>query len=213
VPPVTKAVLFGILKGLSCPLLDLGRVAIPGNASVAKIARRRRPSYRRGSGENQMFSLSTRVHVEGLSGREITDFLSTCDDEFFQCWWPGTHFHLHTIRGTPGTIGSHVLLDEMVGDRRVRMTCELVSLVPGQELVWQLRWPLLRLPVKLTLSLQDDDTGVQIEQSVQAGFSGAGEILDPLFKLFFQESLARAKDEHVRMEFPKLRDFLHQDAR
>ena len=160
-----------------------------------------------------MFSLSTRVHVEGLSGCEITDFLSTCDDKSFQRWWPGTHFHLHTIHGTPGTIGSHIVLDEMVGDRRVRITCELVSLVPGQELVWQLRWPLFQFPVKLALSFRDDDTGVQIEQSIQAGFSGAGEFLDPLFKLFFPENLARAKDEHVRTEFPRLRDFLRHESR
>jgi len=159
-----------------------------------------------------MFSLLTRVHVAGLSGREITDFLSTCDDEAFQHWWPGTHFHLHTVRGTPGTIGSYIRLDEMVGDRRVRAKCELVSLVPGRELVWQLRRPLFRLPVKLVLHLQDDNTGVQIEQSIEAGFSGAGEFLDPLFRLFFPESLARAKDEHVRTEFPRLRDFLHQEA-
>ena len=88
-----------------------------------------------------------------------------------------------------------------------------MSLVPGQELVWQLRWPLFQFPVKLALSFRDDDTGVQIEQSIQAGFSGAGEFLDPLFKLFFPESLARAKDEHVRTECPRLRDFLRHESR
>ncbi len=159
-----------------------------------------------------MFSLSTRVYVKGLSGREITDFLSTCDDDSFQRWWPGTHFQLHTTRGIPGTIGSHILLDEMLGDRRVKMTCEVVNLVPGQQLVWQLRRPLFRLPVKLALRFQDDDTGVQIEQSIEAGFQGAGEFLDPVFKLFFPESVARAKEEHVRAEFPRLRDFLRQEA-
>jgi hypothetical protein len=39
-----------------------------------------------------MFSMLTRTHVAGLSGREITDFLSTRDDEAFRGWWPGTRF-------------------------------------------------------------------------------------------------------------------------
>ena len=60
---------------------------------------------------------------------------------------------------------------------------------------------------------RDDDTGVQTEQSIQAGFSGAGEFLDPPFKLFFPESLARAKDEHVCTEFPRLRDSLRHESR
>ena len=93
-----------------------------------------------------MFSIATRMHVAGLSGREITDFLSTCDDEAYRRWWPGTHFQLHTVKGTPGSVGSVVFLDELVGNRRVRLTCDLVDLVPGRKLVWQLRRPLFRLP-------------------------------------------------------------------
>ncbi len=157
-----------------------------------------------------MFSLPTRTHVAGLSGREITDFLSTSTDLAFQRWWPGTHFHLHTVKGTPGSVGSVIFMDEMIGDRRVKVTCELVELVPGRKLVWQLRRPLFRLPVRLILKLQDDETGVAIEQSIEAGFSGAGSSLDGVFRLFFPARFAAAKDEHVRTEFPKLRDFLRQ---
>lgn len=160
-----------------------------------------------------MFSIATRMHVAGLSGREITDFLSTCDDEAHRRWWPGTHFQLHTVKGTPGSVGSVVFLDELVGNRRVRLTCDLVDLVPGRKLVWQLRRPLFRLPVRLVFQLKDDDTGVQIEQSIQAGFSGAAGFLDPMFRLFFPASFAAAKDEHVRTEFPKLRDLLRQENR
>ena len=54
--------------------------------------------------------------------------------------------------------------------------------------------------------------GVQIEQSIEAGFSGAASGLDPVFRLLFPPSFAAAKDEHVRTEFPKLRDFLRQKA-
>ena len=80
-----------------------------------------------------MFSLLTRTHVPGLSGREITDFLSTCTDEAFRGWWPGTHFHLHTVKGTPGSVGSVVFMEELIGDRRINVTCELVDLVTGKD--------------------------------------------------------------------------------
>ena len=57
-----------------------------------------------------MFSLLTRTHVEEVSGREITDFLSGCNDAAFQSWWPGT-----------------------IGDRRVKVRCELGETRAGQD--------------------------------------------------------------------------------
>jgi len=152
-----------------------------------------------------MFSILTRTHVPGLSGREITDFLSTCTDEAFRGWWPGTHFHLHTVRGTPGSIGSVVFMEEIIGDRSIKVTCELVDLIARQTLVWRLRRPLFRLPVRLVLQLKDYYTGVVIEQSIESGVASR---LDPAFRLLFSARFAAAKDEHVRTEFPKLRDFL-----
>ena len=157
-----------------------------------------------------MFSLVTRTHVAGLSGLEITDFLATCDDEAFRRWWPGTHFHLHTVKGAPGTLGSIIFMDEMIGRKRVNVKCELVELVPGRKLVWQLRRPLFRLPVKLIFSLQDDGAGVQVEHSIEVGYAASGAFLDPLLRLFFSPRFAADKDEHVRTELPKLRDLLRE---
>jgi hypothetical protein len=159
-----------------------------------------------------MFSLVTRTHVAGLSGLEITDFLATCDDESFRRWWPGTHFHLHTVKGTPGTLGSVIFMDEMIGRRRVKVKCELVELLPGRKLVWQLRRPLFRLPVKLIFSLQDDGAGVQVEHAIEVGYAGAAAFLDPLLRPFFPPRFAADKDEHVRTELPKLRDLLRQEG-
>ncbi len=157
-----------------------------------------------------MFSLITRTHVAGLSGREITDFLSTCDDDGFRWWWPGTHFHLHTAKGTPGTPGSVIFMDELIGPRRVKVRCELVELVPGRKLVWQLRGPLFRLPVKLIFQLEDDEGGVNAEHAIEVGYAGPGAFLDPLLRLFFPARFSADKDEHVRSELPKLKDLLHQ---
>ena len=101
-------------------------------------------------------------------------------------------------------------MEEIIGDRHIKVTCELVDLVAGRILVWRLRRPLFRLPVRLVLPLKDYDTGVEIEQLIEAGFSGFASRLDPAFRLLFSARFAAAKDEHVRTEFPKLRDFLRK---
>ena len=57
------------------------------------------------------------------------------------------------------------------------------------------------------LQLKDDETGVEIQQPIEVGFSGFASRLDCSFRRRF----AAAKDEHVRTEFPnKFRDFLRQ---
>ena len=100
-------------------------------------------------------------------------------------------------------------MDEDIGARRVRMTAILIESIPGGRITWQLR-KIIRLPVWLSLELEDDDDGVTITHTIRAGFAGAASILDPLLRIYFSESFTRALDEHVKTEFPKLRDMLHR---
>ena len=51
--------------------------------------------------------------------------------------------------------------------------------------------------------------GVHIAHTITAGLRGPGRVLDPLLRLYFSRGFARAMDEHVRAEFPKLRDVLY----
>jgi hypothetical protein len=37
-----------------------------------------------------------------------------------------------------------------------------------------------------------------------------GRILDPLLRLYFSQDFARAMDDHVKTEFPKLMELLHR---
>ena len=78
----------------------------------------------------------------------------------FRAGGPARIFISTPSRERRESIGSVVFMDELIGDRRIKVTCELVDLVPGRTLVWQLRRPLFRLPVRLILQLKDDDTGV-----------------------------------------------------
>jgi uncharacterized protein YndB with AHSA1/START domain len=150
--------------------------------------------------------------VNGLTGREITDFLLDCGDDRYQAWWPGTHLELHVLeQGSGGDhVGDVVLMDEYVGSRRVRMVGEVVEAVPGERIVWRFRPGGLRLPVRLILALSNDEHGVRLRHTITAGWSGRGRMLDPLWRLYFSRSFAGAMDRHVRTEFPLMRDMLHR---
>jgi hypothetical protein len=84
------------------------------------------------------------------------------------------------------------------------MKGHVVEAIPGRRLVWQLR-KVIKLPVRLSPDLTDDDGGVAITHTIEAGFEGPGRLLDPLIRLYFSGKFAAAMDEHVRTEFPLLR--------
>lgn len=159
-----------------------------------------------------MLTLESEMTVDGLTGREITDFLLDCGDDSYQAWWPGTHLELHVLKHGSGDdhVGDVVLMDEYVGSRRVRMVGEVIEAVPGKRIVWQFRPGGLRLPVQLTLALSTHGHGVSLRHTITAGWSGRGRILDPLWRLYFSRSFAGAMDRHVHTEFPLMRDLLHR---
>jgi hypothetical protein len=154
-----------------------------------------------------MLRIRSEIVVEGITGRQITEFLLDCSDERYQQWWPGTHLRLHPLARGRSHVGDEVLMDEYVGTRRVRMTGVVVEVIPGERIVWQLKKG-VRLPVRLTLELADHDGGVELCHTITAGYRGVGRLLDPLLRLYFSPSFAAAMDTHVRAEFPLLRDHL-----
>jgi hypothetical protein len=146
--------------------------------------------------------------VEGIAGRQITDFLLDGTDDQYQAWWPGVHLHLRTLaRGYRGDhVGERVLMDEFIGHRRVRMVGEVVQAVPGRRIVWRLRAGVVRLPVRLNLDLDTSAGGVDLRHTITAGWRGPGRLLDPIFGCYFTRGFAAAMDAHVHTEFPRLRD-------
>ncbi|PEG33548.1 hypothetical protein CQY20_30165 [Mycolicibacterium agri] len=153
--------------------------------------------------------MESEMTVDGVTGREITDFLLDCDDERYQAWWPGTHLELHIVdRERADHVGDVVLMDEYIGSRRVRMLAEVIEAIPGEKVVWRLRLRRFRLPVWLTLALTTRDHGVHLRHSIVAGWSGRGRAFDPLWRLYFTKAFAGAMDRHAHTEFPLLRDLL-----
>jgi hypothetical protein len=158
-------------------------------------------------GESTMITIESRLHVPGLRASEVLDFLLNCTDEEYRAWWPGTHLHLHALARRPDHIGSTYYMDEFVGRYRLRMTAVVCALEPGKRIVWQLKRG-ITLPAWLTLDLADDAAGVVITHTVEAGYRGLGRLLDRVLRLYLSRNFERALDEHVRTEFPMLRNLL-----
>lgn len=158
-----------------------------------------------------MFVLESSLVVDGVAGQEITDFLLSPTDERYREWWPGTHLQFHVVGSRPDHIGDVVWMDEYVGSRRLRLTGVVVEAEPGRTIVWQLRrW--VRLPAVLRLELVDRGGGCLVRHRLEVGSRGIGRIFDPLLRLYISPRFAAQLDEHVRTEFPKLRDLLRGAA-
>jgi hypothetical protein len=156
-----------------------------------------------------MITIRSKVQIAGLKGEEVTDFLLNPSDAAYQEWWRGTHLRLHPISGSGANPGDMVYMDEFIGARRVRMTGVVIESVRGRKIVWQLA-RLIRFPVWLTRELADADEGVTVTHTIVAGFTGVGRIFDPILRLYFSPEFATAMDNHVKAEFPKLRELLHR---
>ena len=154
-----------------------------------------------------MITIESKLFVEGITGRKVFDFLLNATDDDYRRWWPGTHLRLHALERHENHIGDVFYMDEYIGERRVRMKGVVVEAERERRIVWQLKqWVLL--PVRLTLELADRDGGVALRHTIRAGFGGPGRVLNPLFRIYFSPRFTSAMDEHVRTEFPMLRDRL-----
>jgi hypothetical protein len=158
-----------------------------------------------------MLTLQTRLDVDGISGSEIFEFLANPTDEAYQAWWPGVHLQLHRLERHADHVGDVIYMDEYVGSRRLRMKGIVIEATPGRRLVWQLK-KVIRLPARLELDFAEYEGGVTITHTTRAGFCGVRRVLDPLVRLYFPEEFRRALDEHVKTEFPRLRDLLRRRA-
>lgn len=150
-----------------------------------------------------MITIQSKVRVADASGADLLDFLLNCTDRQYQAWWPGMHLAFHTVKRRPGDVGNIVYMDEYVGQRRIKMQGVVTEVVPGKKIVWQFK-QIIRLPAWLIVEADEDDAGVMLTHTLQAGFKGIGSVLDPLLRLYFSDGFARAMDEHAQAEFPML---------
>lgn len=154
-----------------------------------------------------MITIRSTTDVPHTKGDQICEFLLNSTDARYQRWWPGTHLALHTIRSAPNHIGAVVYMDELVGNRRIKMLGVVTEAAPGRRITWQLK-KMVCLPVRVSLDLSDNHHGVTVTHTIRAGFSGVGILLDPIFRLYFSPDFRKSLDEHVKVEFAKLGEIL-----
>ena len=153
-----------------------------------------------------MITLTTRVHVDGLTGKEIIDFMLRAGDFEYQHWWPGTHLQ-YRLRRVPGDVGSVVFFDEYVGARRLRLKGVVLEAAPNR-LALQLKKG-VALPAYLVMEMHDVEGGVDITHTIRAGFDGPLAVLDPLLRLYLSPRFQKDMDEHATTEFRRLGKMLH----
>jgi hypothetical protein len=156
-----------------------------------------------------MLTLLTKIQVDGIAGTEIFDFLANPDDESYRAWWPGTHLELHTAERGDNHVGDVLYMDEYVGKRRLRGSAIVTEAIRGKRLVWQFKRG-IKLPAHLELEFSDYEGGVAITHTVRAGCRGPGRVLDPALRVLLSRAFANDLDDHVRTEFPLLRDLLRE---
>lgn len=158
-----------------------------------------------------MITYETKVHVGRVVAFRVYRFFLQPGGAGRQPGWSKTRLKLHMIKHVPGDIGSVVYVDEDIGGRRVRAKAVIVEAVPGRRLVLQVR-KLIRLPAWLVMTFEDVAGGVEVTHSLHIGYRGLGVLLNPLLRLYFPRSFARALDDHFKAEFPRLEDLLYVDT-
>lgn len=159
-----------------------------------------------------MLELVSTARVPGVRAGEVLRFMLEPTDSSYRAWWPGVHrrFHVTAPSGRPDHLGDRVVLDELVGRRRLRLAATVVEVVAGRRVAWQLHAG-LPLPLRLRLDLEDElvagdvrSGGVRVRHTLQAGWTGPGRLVDPIFALCLSPRFAADLDDHVRTEFARL---------
>jgi len=154
-----------------------------------------------------MITLKTEVTVQGITAKQVTDFMLNCTDAEYQRWWPDTHLAFHTIKRRPRDFGNLVYFDEYVGKRRLKFHGMITEMVPGKRIVWQMIKG-FKLPAWVCLDVEDRLDGVTITHTMLIGFTKIGKLLDPLLKLYINKNFEKELDQHALFEFPRLGEIL-----
>ena len=117
-------------------------------------------------------------------------------------------FHI-VKNGDENHLGDVVFMDEFLGKSR-RLTFHAVVITSNRpnKIEWQMKKAGVRLPAVVELELSDTDEGVKLKHELRIGYSGIGHLLDPFIKLYFNESYRKALEEHCKIEWFRLVEYL-----
>ena len=159
--------------------------------------------------------------VQNANAQQFYDFMIAPVPERYRAWWPGEHLDFRIVKpGDSSHLGDVVFMDEYLGGKSRRLTFHAIVVKAAvahppthtNQIIWQMKKAGLRLPAFVNLELTDTPGGLLVKHELRLGFSGIGAILDPLIRLYFNKSFRDALETHCKIEWPKLAEYLKDDA-
>ena len=148
--------------------------------------------------------------VPNATAEQFYDFMINPSDQRYSEWWPDEHLQFHIVkRGEDNHLGDVVFMDECLGEnRRLTFFAVVITANRPNKIEWQMKKAGFRLPAVVELNLQDSDDGVKLKHETRIGYLGIGKLFDPFIRLYFNKSFQEALEEHCKVEWFKLAEYL-----
>jgi len=159
-----------------------------------------------------MIRHTVNLTVPNATAKQFYDFMINPTDERYSEWWQGEHLRFHIVKyGDENHLNDVVFMDEYLGaTRRLTFFAVVITATRPNEIEWQMKKMKLRLPAVVELRLNDTDKGVKLKHELRIGYAGIGKLLDPFIKLYFNKSFRNVLEEHCKIEWFKLAEYLKQ---
>jgi hypothetical protein len=157
-----------------------------------------------------MIRHTIKLTVPNATAKQFYDFMINPCDKRYSEWWQGEHLQFHIVKhGNEHHLGDVVFMDEFLGEnRRLTFFAIVKTATHPNRIEWQMMKAKMRLPAVVELELFDTDEGVSLKHELRIGFSGIGKILDPFISIYFNKSFQNALEEHCKVEWFKLVEYL-----
>ena len=157
-----------------------------------------------------MIKHTVELVVPNAYAEQFYDFMIEPCDQQYSGWWPGEHLKFHIVKsGDENHLGDIVFMDEYLGkNRRLTFNAIVVTAKRPNKIEWQMKKAGLRLPAIVGLTLCDTAEGVKLKHELRIGYSGIGRLLDLFIKTYFNNSYQNALEEHCKIEWFRLAEYL-----
>ena len=157
-----------------------------------------------------MIKHTVELIVPNANAKQFYDFMIEPCDKRYSEWWPGEHLQFHIVKnGDKNHLGDIVFMDEYLGkNRRLTFHAIVVTSSYPNKIEWQMMKAGIRLPAIVELELSDSDEGIKLKHELRIGCSSIGRLLDPFIKLYFNNSYRKALEEHCKIEWFRLAEYL-----
>jgi len=157
-----------------------------------------------------MIRHTVELTVPNATAKQFYDFMINPCDQRYSEWWQGEHLQFHIVKhGNNKHLGDLVFMDEYLGNtRRLTFNAMVITAQHPNKIEWQMMKAKLRLPAVVELELADSYEGVRLKHELRIGYSGIGSLLNPFIRLYFNKSFQNALDEHCKIEWFKLAEYL-----